>query len=467
MDLILDFGSQLPEHLTPAYNKVVSLLTQTVPEFPRGAAMLTKEKKGIFAIKIWDKSRAEKLLNKKVEYYYEEGKSNKCITVQIQERAKSMRFVNPKYVTMTGFNFFPASEVANDQLDKILGNFGEILVPTQDVFAEVFLTGKKKARIDLTKGKEIPRELFIEFVTPTGKKHSTSVRCFYKGQPYHCKRCRDNYTGDCPEWLEEKDQKEKVKKWKDQNTRTTMIGDSNLRCVNEGGVMTSVTAITGGKIGHIANQLQFENLSAIDNVILSSGQNCISDLEKLGKGPWEKRTLGEITELENQVKSLINVKKNVFILNVPPVPLVTRTKELKEARSFINTNLQRLCERSAKKHPNKITFVAENDGNYNASIDFTDERHLAPIAVERLLNNMDQHLPTNQKLKNENLTGHATGKPYRGCYGTYPVGCNFCTRLKHGEPNCPLLTPTEKRPLSTGGDDNQPKQLKMDKGNKN
>ena len=62
MDLILDFGSVLPEHLTPSYGKVVSLVVQTIPEFQKGAAMLTKEKRDIFAIKIWDKVKADKTL---------------------------------------------------------------------------------------------------------------------------------------------------------------------------------------------------------------------------------------------------------------------------------------------------------------------------------------------------------------------------------------------------------------------
>ena len=310
MELVLDFSAHLPEHLTPSYNKVVSLLTQTVSEFPRGAAMLTKERKGVFVIKVWDKSKGEKLLGKKVEYYYEEEKSNKKVTIFIQERSKSMRFVNPKYVTMTGLNFFPASQVTNEQLDKILSNFGEILVPTQDVFANIFLTGKKKVRIDLTKEKDIPRELFVEFESEAGKKHSTSIRCFYKGQPYQCKRCRVKHTGDCPEWIEEKNQKEKVKKWKENNTQTTMIGDSNFRCVNEGGIMASVTSITGGKIGHIANQVEFENLSAIDNVVLSAGQNCVNDLVS--------------------------------------VPLITSTKERREAKQFLNNNLKKYVIRWQK-----------------------------------------------------------------------------------------------------------------------
>ena len=91
MDLQLDFGAQLPQHLVPGYNKVVSLLTQTVLEWPKGAAMLTRENKGIYAIRIWDKSKAEKLLGKSITYYYEGEKSKKNVIVTIQE---NQSFIN-------------------------------------------------------------------------------------------------------------------------------------------------------------------------------------------------------------------------------------------------------------------------------------------------------------------------------------------------------------------------------------
>ena len=60
MELALDFSAHLPEHLTPSYNKVVSLLTQTVSEFQKGSVMLIKERKGLFIIRVWDKTKGEK-----------------------------------------------------------------------------------------------------------------------------------------------------------------------------------------------------------------------------------------------------------------------------------------------------------------------------------------------------------------------------------------------------------------------
>ena len=147
MELQLDFGAQLPQHLTPGYNKVVQLLTQTVAEWPRGSAMLTKENRGVYSIKIWDKVKAEKLLDKSVIYYYEGDKSPKTVKVPFLEKPMFLKYVNPKYVTMTGFHRFPLDQISNEQIDKVIENFGKIIIPTQDVFSSIFLAGKKKSEL--------------------------------------------------------------------------------------------------------------------------------------------------------------------------------------------------------------------------------------------------------------------------------------------------------------------------------
>ena len=234
-----------------------------------------------------------------------------------------------------------------------------------------------------------------------------------------------------------------------------MIGDSNFRCINERGVMASVTAVTGGKIGHISNQLNFEDLSNIENVVLSAGQNCINDVEEVEKEIWEKRTQGEMAELETTVTKLITAGKKVFLFSVPPVPVTTSSNERKEARQYINTNLASLAERiNKKKKKGSTTFLTENDGNFNPTTDYADDKHLTPIAMERRISQLDQYLSTDQKLKNTSLGEHPTCQPYRGCYGTYPVGCMFCTRLKHNEITCEAKNGKEseakKRHLSNG-----------------
>ncbi|MCH2389498.1 MAG: hypothetical protein MK234_02335 [Nitrospinales bacterium] len=437
MDLILDFGAHLPKHLVPPYGKVVSLLTQTVSEWPKGSAMLTKEDRGIYAIKIWDKSKGEKLLNKKIVYHYDEAK-NKKVSVTIQQKPIFKRYVNPKYVTLMGFNASPADQIKNDQIDKILETFGEIIVPTEDVYAEIFMTGKKKLRIDLNKGKDIPRDLHIQFDGESGQAFNISLRSFYKNQPYHCRKCKEGHTGDCPEWLREKEERDNLEKSKRDKTKTVMIGDSNLRCVNERGVMARVTSITGGKIGHIVNQVQFENLDKIENVVLSAGQNCIEDVETMDKKVWEKRTQEELKNYEALVTNLMKKGKKVFIVSVPPVPCTQRSGQTKSARAFINANLSKIVQQAVSKNTTGMAaYIDENDGNFNAQIDFTDERHLSQMAIERRIAGLDEVLPEGQKLKDPSLPAKPTCDPYRGCYGGYPVGCEFCCQMRHNVHVCP------------------------------
>ena len=105
--------------------------------------------------------------------------------------------------------------------------------------------------------------------------------------------------------------------------------------------------------------------------------------------------------------------------------------------------------------PGTTAFIEENDANYTPATDYTDERHLEPIAIERLIANLDEIFPENQKLKTTFLKERATCKPYRGCYGTYPIGCSFCTGLKHEETTCPARTSVGKRNRSSGSSDNQ------------
>ena len=139
MELQLDFSSCLPQHLTPKFDKVVSLLTQTVPQWPHGSAMLTKENRGgVYTIKVWDKSKGEKLIGKKIDFHYNGEISADKVTVRIKEKPQTLRYKNPKYVTMTSFNRFPAENMTNEQIDKILQNGGTLIVPTQDVYAEYF-----------------------------------------------------------------------------------------------------------------------------------------------------------------------------------------------------------------------------------------------------------------------------------------------------------------------------------------
>ena len=308
------------------------------------------------------------------------------------------------------------------------------------------MTGKKKVRIDLNKEQHIPRDLFLQFTTDEGKKYEATVRNYYKDQPWTCRTCKVKHVGDCPEWLKENAEKESAKKIKEDNIKTAFIGDSNNRCINESGVMASVTAITGAKIGHVANQLAFENLEKIENVVISAGQNCINDIGNITKEAWQTRTMAEIAQLESAASSLMSKGKNIYLVSVPPTPCTQIEDSSKEARRFINTRLNVLTEKLGNKWKSKgnnvVRFLEENEGNFNPMTDFKDDKHLSQLAVERRLSLIDEMLPKGKKIRNPSLSARSTCAPYRGCYGAYPVGCNFCTRMKHSEADCPKKNPT-------------------------
>ena len=366
---------------------------------------------------------------------------------------------------LPGFDRWQAQDITNDQVDSTMRQFGDIIVPSQDVFAECFLTGKKKLRVDLNKGKEIPRDFHMQAETPTGRTLTVSLRVFYKDQPYHCRRCTEEHVGDCPKFLAEKEEKQQIQKVKLNLTKTAMIGDSNYRCVNENGVMASVTAVTGGKIGHISNQVRFEDLSKMENVILAAGQNCTNDVDELDEKFWQARTLAEVSKLESVVNKLMEKGKNVIMLGVPPAPCTQTSARKRNARLFVNKSLTELVQRAntIDTKPGRASFLSEADTDFTESLDFKDERHLSEHAMERRIALIDGILPDKCKLKSMKLKARATCGPYRGCYGAYPAGCMFCTEMNHSEQDCPRKHKHgQKRQEVSGSDEQNSKYTKQE-----
>ena len=460
MELELNFAAHLTTHLCPSYSKVVSLLNQTVSQWPKGSAMLTGNK-GIFTIKLWDREKAEKLKGQKVEYFYEGEKSKKSVKVAITEKSRYHKYNNPKYITIMGFDRSPGELLTNEKMDNIMLQFGDIIDPTQDVYAEHFLTGKKKIRLDLNKEIHIPRDFHVQVESESGRSLTVTLRVYYKDQPYHCKSCVEKHIGDCPKRIAEKEEKQRIKKVKEENTHTVLIGDSNFRCANENGLMANVTAVTGAKLGHVCNQLEFENLENVDTIILSAGQNCINDIHLLGPKLWETRTIGEISKTEKVMNSLLEKGKNVFLLSVPPAPCTQITQSTKDSRLFINKHLSAIVERAntIDAKTGIAGFIAEADSSYDQETDFTDDKHLSQHAMERRIGKLDDVLSDNRKLRNPVLKARPTCDPYRGCYGAYPAGCMYCTKVGHSEQDCPCptISASKKRREVSGSDMNEAK----------
>ena len=62
--------------------------------------------------------------------------------------------------------------------------------------------------------------------------------------------------------------------------------------------MATVTSMTGGKVGHICNQIKHEDMSKTENVVLSVGQNCLNEIGGISEDVWQKKTLAELKVYE-------------------------------------------------------------------------------------------------------------------------------------------------------------------------
>ena len=78
----------------------------------------------------------------------------------------------------------------------------------------------------------------------------------YNGQEYHCRRCSEFHSGQCPELAEfyaAKAAKEEMRK-KNQ-ILTKVVADSTLRNVDPLGIKADVMCIPGAAIGQVAQAL--------------------------------------------------------------------------------------------------------------------------------------------------------------------------------------------------------------------
>ena len=73
--------------------------------------------------------------------------------------------------------------------------------------------------------------------------------------------------------MQDKQRENEIKEQKERETKTLIIGDSNLKLVNRNAVLADVIASSGAKIGHISNQLSFENTDKYDNIVVFAGIN--------------------------------------------------------------------------------------------------------------------------------------------------------------------------------------------------
>ena len=279
LEYLLDFTAYLVQKQCPKLHEVQTLLNCSVKDLPRGN-MILQQQTGKYTLRVHDSEKGKALEGTTVTYWLPgDAEGKRPIKVKIVKKPQRQIYTKPKYVNIWGVHESEIGNfITNDQLTKIFSSYGTILEPVTDVIdltQNVWGIDKKNFRIDLNKGKHIPRKCPVEYTSTDGKLTKTSLRITYKDQPYFCKKCIEEHEGDCPKWLESQKRMKEIREQKEKETKTLIVGDSNLKLVNSNAILADVVASSGAKIGHVTNQLRYENVNAYENIVIFAGVNNI------------------------------------------------------------------------------------------------------------------------------------------------------------------------------------------------
>ena len=439
LEYTLDFTAHLAQKDCPRLNEVQTLLNCSVVNLPPGN-MILQQQTGKFTLRVHNGEKGKALENTTVKYFLPGDREGKHpVSIKIIKKQQRPHYTNPKYVNIWGTY---ASEIGsfinNEQLTKIFSEYGSIIEPVQDVVdlsQNIWSIDKKNFRIDLNKQKSIPRQCPVEYTTKEGKVLKATLRITYKDQPYFCKRCIEEHAGDCPVWLEGKKRMKEIKAQKEQETKTLIIGDSNLKQVNSNALLADVVASSGAKIGHVCNQLQHEKLEAYQNIVIFAGINNIpGPNENVDEPAVWSQIEKEMHAMEKQLAPQVEKGKTILLTQVTQAPH-TRSPRNATLRTKINNEYVNMAKR-LKKTNSKSKVDIINWGIMSEGRDDGTVKAIGEQSTIEFLQKVDQKLGS-QKLRAQYLDTKLTAYQYSQVTTTYPLGCYKCTAMKHTKEDCP------------------------------
>jgi hypothetical protein len=362
------------------------------------------------------------------------------------------RYVNPKYINIWGtYESELGGFITNEQLTKLFSEYGSIIIPVQDVHdlsENVWSIDKKNFRIDLDKGKHIPRRCPVEHTTKDDKIVKADLRVTYKDQPRFCRQCVAEHTGDCPLWLEKQKRLQEIKEQKEKDTKTLIIGDSNLEKVNSNALLADVVSSSGANIGHISNQLKFEKLDTYENIVIFAGINNIPAPNEKGDETliWKQISM-ELDELESRLSSQAKKGKNIYLTQVTNAKH-TSTPRAASLRIKINNRYIEMVANLRKKGAAKkakvdiITWPV-----LTSEDDFEMVKAISEQATINYLHKVCKKVG-DEKIRATYLVTKLTAYQYSNVPSTYPLGCYKCTAMNHSRDDCPADF-TKKRQASS------------------
>ena len=447
----LDFTKSVPYRYCPGPKEAAALYIQCIAQAPMDIEF-RKLRPGIFIITVDSEVDKKKLVGKSLSYDFGENSHtlhNAKIPLILQE--KRAFYQNPKWITIDRLYDSGLKFATHQQVDTFLANFGEIIVSTRGkTDINGFRTGKLEARIDMTT--DIERWQFVTMkVNIEGKEVDMKGKAnfFYKGQPYSCRDCNEIHHDKCPQKVMKEIAEGEAEKVRISNTKTLLIGDSNLRRVNEKAFYAKSDCATGAKIGHIANAIGWVNGDEFDNGIVLAGQNnVLTDPNTEMKG-WEIQMKKEVKKL----KSKLVVFKKTVLVGVPPAPWCKKSEKTEEMRKKVNDELKKMTRDNLN-----IRFVEIEQEDEDDEANWEDERHMTERFTNYMLGKISEKMFDIQGgtfyIKN---TPWTCKNKYSGINSTYKLGCNDCTAIGHVEGSCDIGKKNNKRGPPSGGDTPQAK----------
>ena len=419
----LDFTVSVPFVYCPDARKAGALYIQCIAQAPMNIEF-RQISTGIFLITVNNESDKKKLVNKSLSYDFggNNGHTLKTAKVPLVLQEKRPYYQNPKWVTIDKLYDSGLSCATHKQVDEFLLGYGTLIVPTRDkTDAHGFRTGKREARIDMTN--DIERWQSVTMKVTVEKKEveiTGKANFYYKGQPYHCRECQVTHNNKCPQKVAKEAAEGEVEKVRKTKTKTLLIGDSNLRRVNEKAFYAATDCATGAKLGQIANALDWTATDEYDNVIIHAGQNNVLTDPAVKMDTWETQMKGEVSKLKTKTARF----KKTVLVGVSPAPWCRKTDKTRLMREKVNHELQKLTT----GHPD-ITYIdIEQDDDDCAN--WEDDRHMTEKFTKYMMGKVSEEMYSihGGQFFVRNTPWTCKGK-YSGVKGTYSIGCNTCTGM--------------------------------------
>ena len=207
-----------------------------------------------------------------------------------------------------------------------------------------------------------------------------------------------------------------------------------MKRVNSNALLADVIASSGAKIGHITNQLMFEDLDKYKNVVVFAGINNVpGPNEKVDENSVGRQVTTEVQALEAELTKLTKKGKNIFLTQVANPKHARMNSRNTTIRSKINKELNDMKNRIKGKNK-KLKIDTINWSPFVDEDDFETVKAVSETALISFLHKVDEKIEG--PLRASYLDTKLTAEPYTRVQSTYPLGCRRCTQMEHSEHTC-------------------------------